>query len=153
MPIRKYDGTIVHTGKDCTISFANEAFVYGDLKNAFTDGAKVTVEIKSRRKARSIDQNAYMHMAFQIIADETGNSADVVKNTMKALYAKKPMLDKDGNEIFNKVTGEQAMYIQDTRDMSTIENMEFMDNVRLFAAEFLGCDIPLPDQNLKINFK
>lgn len=153
MPVRKYDGYIIHTGEDSTIHFPNESFVYKDLKSAFKDNDKITVEIKTRRKPRNLDQNAYLHLCLNMIADETGNSLDVVKNTCKAMYAKKPLLDKDGDEIFDKETGEVAYYIQDTRDMSTTECFEFTEKVRMFALDFCGILLPLPDEQIDINFK
>lgn len=152
MPVRKYDAVIVHTGDDCTIHFPREKWVYRDLKEAFGDQAKVTVEINSRRKPRSLPQNAYLHMVLQMIADETGNSLEVIKSTLKSMYAKKPLLDKEGEPIYDKETGETVNYIQDTRDMSTIEAMEFTENVRMFAQEFCGMIIPLPGENIDLNF-
>jgi hypothetical protein len=132
--------------------FDNETWVYGDLKTAFNDGYKVTVEIKSRRKPRSLAQNAYLHLMLQMIADETGNDLEAVKSTVKAMYAKKPLLDKEGEPIYDKATGEVVSYIQDTRDMSTLEAMEFTENVRMFAQDFLGMNIPLPGENTELNF-
>jgi hypothetical protein len=88
-----------------------------------------------------------------MIADETGNSLDSVKTTLKAMYAKKPLLDKEGEAIYNVHTGEQAFYVQDTRDMSTVEAMTFTDNVKLFAIEFCGLILPEPEENIKLNFK
>lgn len=153
MPIKKFDARIVHTGDDCSIHYPNDTYVYRELKAAFEDGSKVTVEIKSRRKPRSLPQNNYLHMALQMIADETGNSLDAVKTTLKAMYAKKPLLDKEGEPIYNKDTGEQAMYVQDTRDMSTVEAMAFTENIRLFGIEFCNLVIPLPEENIKLNLK
>lgn len=93
---RKYNGRIVHTAHDCSLIFDNESWVYIDLKTAFSDGAKVTVEIKSRRKPRSLAQNAYLHMVLQMIADETGNDLEDVKSTVKAMYAQKAFAGQGG---------------------------------------------------------
>lgn len=153
MPTRRYDARIVHTADDCTIHFNNEGYCYKDLKESFGDGSKITVEIKSRRKPRSLPQNAYLHMVLQMIADETGNSLEVIKTTLKAMYAKKPLLDKEGEPIYDKSTGEAVSYIQDTSDMSTIEAMEFTDNVRMFAMDYCGINIQLPEENIKFNLK
>lgn len=65
---------------------------------------------------------------------------------------KKPLLDKGGEPIYDKATGEVVSYIQDTRGMSTIEAMEFTENVRMFVQDFLGMNIPLPGENIEINF-
>lgn len=149
---KSYDAIIVHIGDDCTLHLPREQFVYRDLREAFADGSKVTVEIKSRRKPRSLPQNAYLHLILQMIADETGNSLEAVKSTVKAMYAKKPLLDKDGEQIYDKATGEVVSYVQDTRDMSTTDMMLFTDNVRMFATDFLGMNIPEPGDNIEINF-
>lgn len=149
----KYDGYIIHTGEDSTIHYPNETFVYKDLKRAFADNAKVTIEIKPRRKPRNLDQNAYLHLCIGMIADETGNSLESVKTTLKAMYAKKPLLDKDGHEIFDKNSGEVAFYIQDTRDMSTTECFDFTEKVRMFAQDFCNMVLPLPDEQIDIKFK
>lgn len=151
MPVRKYDAFIVHTGADCTIHFANPKWVYGDLKEAFSDNSKVSVEIKGRSKPRNLPQNAYLHLCLNMIADETGNALEVVKSTCKAMYAKKPLLNKDGDEIYDK-NGEVAYYIQDTRDMSTTECFEFTEKVRMFALDFCGLVLPLPGEQIDLKF-
>lgn len=153
MAIRKYDGIIVHTGTDCTIHYANEKYVWGDLKSVFADGSKVTIEIKSRRRPRSLPQNAYLHMMLQLIAYETGNSLEAVKMALKSMYAKKPLLDREGEEIRDVESGEVAYTIQDTRDMSTVEAMEFTENVRMFARDFLMMELPLPEEQIDLPFK
>jgi hypothetical protein len=150
---RTYNGRVVHTGTDCSLMFDNEAFVYADLKAAFADQAKVTVEIKSRRKPRSLSQNAYLHLCLNMIADETGNSLEVIKTTLKAMYCKKPLLDREGEPIIDKATGEVVHYIQDTSDMDTFEASQFTENVRMFAIDFCGMTIPDPDQNIELRFK
>jgi len=153
MSVRTFDATIVHTAHDATLHFINEAYVYKELMLAYKDGSRVTVEIKSRRRPRSLAQNSYLHMCLQMIADETGNSLESVKMTLKAMYAKKPLLDKEGHPIADVESGEIAYTIQDTRDMNTIEAMEFTENVRMFARDFCMIELPLPDQNIELNFK
>ncbi len=151
---RTYDGFITHTGdNECIITFPNAKYVYRELRDAFENQEKITVEVKSRRKPRKLNQNAYMHMCLQMIADDTGNDLDAVKTTIKALYAKKPLLDKDGDPIYDKVTGEQAMYIQDTSDMSTTECFEFTEKIRMFAQDFCGLILPEPMEQIPFNLK
>ena len=153
MAQRTFDAVVVHSAQDATLHFTNEAHCFKELMLAFKDGAKVSVTIKSRRKPRSLSQNNYLHMCLQMIADETGNSLESVKMTLKAMYAKKPLLDKEGEPIADVESGEIAYTIQDTRDMNTIEAMEFTENVRMFARDFCMMELPLPDQNIKLNLK
>ena len=153
MAVRTFDAKIVHTGSDATLHFSNEAYCFKELMLAYADGSRVTVEIKSRRKPRSLAQNNTFHWYCGLIADDTGNDLETVKNTVKAMFLKKPMVDKSGKEIINPETGEVAYFIQDTRNLSTVEMMELTENTRLFAAEWFGMDLPLPDENIKLNLK
>lgn len=150
---RTFDAHIVHTADDCTIHFPAEKWVYSELRKAFADGEKVTVEIKGRRKPRSLSANNYLHMCLQIIADETGNSLESVKSTLKGMYAKKPLLDKDEEPIIYQQTGESAMYIQDTSDMSSVEFGEFVEHVKVFSIDFCGFSLPEPNDNIELKFK
>lgn len=150
MPTKSYDAIIIHTGDDCTIHFPNETYVLADIKKLFKDQERVTIEVKSRKKIRNIDQNAYLHLCLQMIADETGNSLDAVKTTLKALYAKQPLLYRNGDPIVDKSSGEIAHYIQDTRYMSTVECFEFTEKVIMFARDFCAIVLPQPDENIKL---
>jgi len=149
MPVRNYDA-IIENG---TYNFVHKTYVLRDIAESFEDKDKVTITIKSRRKPRSLKQNAYMHMCMQMIADETGNSLERVKSTLKAMYAKKPLLDKEGEQIFDPTTGEAVFYIQNTSDFSTIEAFEFTENVRMFAQDFCNLYVPLPDENIELPLK
>lgn len=149
MPVRNYDA-IIENGN---FAFIHKTYVLRDIAESFEEKDKVTIMIKSRRKPRSLKQNAYMHQCMQMIADETGNSLERVKSTLKAMYAKKPLLDKEGEHIHDPETGEIVFYIQDTSDMSTLEAFEFTENVRMFAQDFCNLYVPLPDENIPLNFK
>lgn len=153
MPNRTFDARIVHTADDCSIMFTNETYVYQEIKLAFGDGDKVSVEIKSRRKPRSLKHNSLFHAYCGIIADETGNSLEAVKSTLKAIYCKKPFVDIHGDEIYNKDTGELLTYVQDTSDMSTIEMATLTEQTRMFALEWFGIDLPLPEEQIPFNLK
>lgn len=151
-----FDAVIKHhiteTGRtNGYISFINPVYVDLSIAERFRNGEKVTITIRTRRKARSLPQNAYLHLALQMIAEETGNSLDSVKSTLKAMYAKKPLLDKDGDPIYDSKTGEQAFYIQDTSDMDTQEAAQFTENVKMFAIDF--CNLVIPEPNEQIDFK
>lgn len=151
---RTFDGFIDHTGDtDCSIAFANETYVYRELREAFGNHEKVTIEVKSRRKPRSLRQNNLFHAYCGIIADETGNSLERVKSTLKLMYCKKPFLDVNGDEITDKNTGEVLTYIQDTSDMSTIEMATLTEQTRLFAQDWFNIYCPLPEEQIPFNLK
>lgn len=151
--VRTYDAQIVYTGDDCTLHFPQERYVYGNLKESFKDGERVIVTIQPRKKKRSLSQNSYLHMLLQMIADETGNSLEVIKTTIKAMYAKKELTDKHGDPLIDENTGEAAYYIQETSDMSVEEMMLLTENVKEFARDFLGMVLPEPSEQLPLKIK
>jgi hypothetical protein len=150
--IKTYDALISHTETDCSINFVSERWVYSNLKESFSDNSKVTVEVKSRRKPRSLPQNGLFHAYCGIIADETGNSLDRVKSTLKGIYCKKPFKDKNGDEVYNPETGEVLTYIQNTADMDTIEMATLTEQTRMFALEWFGIVCPLPEEQIPFKF-
>lgn len=156
MPVRNYDAVVKHMHRKdmgALLEYPNIVYVLKDIQDAFKNDEKVTVTIKTRRKPRSLSANNYLHLCLQIIADETGNSLDNVKSTLKLMYAKKPLLNKDEEPIIDEKTGEQAFYVQDTSDMDSFEFGQFVENVKMFAIDFCGFSLPEPDENLSLKFK
>ncbi len=152
MAVRSFDAKINGMAADF-FTFPNQDYVAKELINAFSFDEKVTVTVKTRRKPRSLAQNSLFHAYCGIIADETGNSLESVKSTLKMIYAQKPMLDKEGEVIYNKDTGEQLNYIQDTSSMNTEEMFILTENTRAFALEWFGMNLPLPDEQETLKFK
>lgn len=123
-----------------------------DIKD-FKHDQRVWVTLETYYKTRTSAQNSLFHVYCQEIADETGQDLDTVKATVKAMYAQKPLLDKDGEPIVNKATGDVAMYIQDTRDMNTVEMATLTEHVRMFALEFFGIVLTLPEEQMQLKYK
>jgi hypothetical protein len=87
---------------------------------------------------RSLDQNAYFHgVIIPIIDEETGN--------YNQAYTKQEMAKKFATTTVVLGTGEEGELTQGTHEMNTKEMTEYIDKIRLWASEFLGCYIPLPD--------
>lgn len=118
----------------------------------FKDGARVWISIETYYKTRTSAQNSLFHVYCQEIADYSGQDLETVKSTVKAMYAQKALLDKDGEPIVNEATGDVAMYIQDTSRMNTIEMAELTENTRLFAMEYFGIVLTLPEEQMKIKY-
>lgn len=153
MASRRYDGLIVHTGADCTIHFNNEKWVYADLKDAFSDNSKVTVEIKTRRKPRSLKQNSVLHWYINEIAEETGMAPDDVKDVLRHKFLSEDICDQNGEIMADKSTGEVLKRYKSTTELSTIEFNEFTESIRLWANDFLGLQLPLPNEETELKFK
>jgi len=153
MPTRSYDCKIMHGKEVCVLNFVNSKYVYRDLMDTFKDGDKVTVEVKSRRKPRSLSQNSVLHWYLQEIVDETGMSLNEIKEAMRHLFLSVDMVNKEGEIVSDKRTGEVIKVYRSTADLSTVEFNEFTENIRLWANDFLGLQLPLPNEEVELRFK
>lgn len=108
-----------------------------------------TMEPKEKREKRSLGQNAYFHGVLCPIVleglrdagwDEFEDIEDV-KDYLKGLFARVSTV--------NKHTGEIITRIQKTSKMTTVEFMEFCDKIIKWGAEWLGIQIPYPNEYLK----
>ena len=152
MPIRKYDAIIVHTDQDATVHYPNGVFVYRDLKEAFADQAKVTIEIKSRRKPRSLKQNDFYwgyFLQFEI---------DCFLEFWGELYDKKQMHDWNKSEFFGEVraiesTGEVVRLPGSSKELSTIDFELKLDDIRQWFRLNFEFEIPYPNEQGEIDLK
>ena len=89
-------------------------------------------EIKEYKRTRSSDQNRYYWSLLWIVADEIWTDANDVheKMRMKFLYV---------NE-----SGKQLAYCKSTSKLTTKEFSDYIENIRLFMADF---NIILPNAN------
>ena len=101
-----------------------------------------------RFKKRSNLQNAYLHgvmipLVFQGLRDagfDAVRTHDDAKTVIKSLFLKKT--------ITNDV--ETFEFIRDTHTLTTIEFMEFKDEVQRWAMDYLGVYLPDPNEQLEI---
>lgn len=131
------------------VEFANLKAFQGDLLD-FNDEAKVYITIETYYRKRTLNQNNYFHLICSMIGDETGQDLESVKSTIKLLYARKPVLDKNGEQLWNIETGEPLEYVQDTRDMTTVEMVDLCEKARMFALDYFGIVVPLPNEQVEL---
>lgn len=107
---------------------------------------QVTIESKNNR---SIQQNRYYHgVVVPIVKDglrdagfgEVKSSADA-HEILKYLFLKK--------RIVNEETGEVIELLGTTTILTTIEFNEFVDEIIRWASEYLGIQIPLPNEQME----
>jgi len=106
------------------------------------------VSIKSK-KARSLQQNKYYWAVMvplvkiglaHIGYDEIRTNEDA-HNVIKGLFLKK--------EIVNKISGEvMPGGYKSTTELNTLEFNELIESVQKWAVEYLGIDIPNPNEKL-----
>jgi hypothetical protein len=113
-----------------SIAEANKAFEY------LTElvGKEALAEVKKISPARSIKQNAYLHLTFSIFGMELGYEASEAKVIYKRLANPELYIYEKNNQTF----------LKSSRDLSTKEMSDSIDKWRKYASE-QGVDIPAPE--------
>lgn len=116
--------------------------LYAFMCNAL-DGA-YWIEVKRQRRLRSLDQNAWLWgciypMLLEALLDQGWEFANVeqVHEFFKAQCAK--------DQVVNKHTGEIVEFPSSTATMDTATFSAYCEQLRDYAKEYLGVDIPDPD--------
>ena len=128
--------------KDGKLLFRNRAFVEGYCIQSGLTEFEVTIEKK--KKHRSIQQNRWYWAAIKIMADHTGYTSNEMHEVCKLKFLKV--------ELVNEKTGEVFEYVRSTTDLTTTEFSNYMDEIRLFAAETFSLEIPLPNEQTAMDF-
>jgi HD superfamily phosphodiesterase len=94
---------------------------------------KCIIELKEKKKTRTVSQNAYLHVCITLFAIESGNHIEDAKQLLKR--ACHFMHTFDGEKIKTKLT----------RDLNTQELTDFIEWIRTFSA-MQGNYIPTADE-------
>lgn len=118
----------------------NQAYI--NLK----DG-KYKAEIVTNNK-RSVNQNAYYWdtVIGLCLIGYTDAGWRMDKNQVHE-ELKKMFLKED---VVNEITGEVKTIQRDSKGLSTVEFMEYIDKIQQFAAEYLSITIPDPGEQISI---
>lgn len=92
---------------------------------------KVTIERHTQK--RSLQQNAWMHKIFSVVADHTGNSMEDIKLAYKDMFLGKVAVEF-GDEV--------RMVPRSTARLSTQEMSEFTEKIMAHAQSELGIILP-----------
>lgn len=119
-----------------------------DAIRAF-ENKEVVLSIQKVKKVRTEPQNAYY---WGIIIPLV---KDGLKNTMGEIYSKDEVHEflKSRFNVIEKVnesTGEVMNFPKSTTANSTTEQEEYHEKIRIFAFEWLGITIPLPNEDLTL---
>jgi hypothetical protein len=123
------------------------------ILNAFNEfeGSEVLIIISKAKKHRSNNQNAFywglvIPIVQQGLKDATGEyrSAEMIHyNILLKMFAPE-------NEIVNTETGECITEKITSSQMTTTQFCEYVMEIQKWGAEFLGIDIPNPNENLTL---
>ncbi len=102
-------------------------------KYLHTLSGDVQVIVRKPRKPRSLAENGYYHgCVLKIISECTGHTPKEIHEFL-------------GRE-FLTVMGAKIPVVRSTSDLSTIEMEDFLTKARMWASEFHGCYVPLPNE-------
>lgn len=115
------------------------------------EGKDIELTIQRKRKVRSNPQNAYywgvvLPLVQNGLIDATGETRDLNSIHYQILL---PLLSID-REILNLSTGEVINEKITSSEMTTTEFSEYILNIQKWSAEFLGINIPDPNQELTL---
>lgn len=112
------------------------------------DDVEYSFEIKRYKKDRSNFQNRYYWgCVVQLVYEGLRDAGyDEIRNPENAHEMKEMFFKKI---IFSEQKGELAM-IQSSAQFSTVEFEEKMESIRMWAKEFLGIRIPLPNEQASL---
>ena len=98
--------------------------------------------MKAFSRSRSIPQNSYLHLIFEFIEDywETWHDKDELKEILKSKFLR---------TYSYKL---RTTYIKPTRSLSNREMTIFIGKIRVWAREFLGLDIPDPEEKRMLEY-
>jgi hypothetical protein len=105
---------------------------------------KSLVEVKRLSPTRSLSQNAYLHLTFQIFAVQYGEpSVTAVKSIHYKKYA--------NPDIYIAKSKEGDLFLRSSADLTVEETTRSIENWRAYAGEN-GIDIPLPGDEEKLRY-
>lgn len=116
------------------------------------EGKQLVLTIEKKRKSRSLPQNRYYWAAVVPIIREGLIDAGWTREDVGTLEQVHEILKHKFckvTEIVNTDTGEILSMPPTTTQLTTTDMMDYIDDIKRWAAEFLG--IVIPDPNEQVN--
>jgi len=115
------------------------------------------IEVKRYRERRSLRQNRYYHgVVVKMIAEETGMESEEVHEVLKKKFIKQrdyALVKSEGKyfacfedtgEMIPSDELEEYYKKKGSKDLDTKEFKEYIEKIHIWAANFLGINIPDP---------
>lgn len=103
---------------------------------------QVIVEVKERKRQRSLSQNSYLHVVLAYFASEFGYDLETVKYDF---FKRQVNKDIFARERRNK-NGISVTYMRSSRDLDTGEMTTAIERFRNWSASEAGLYIPEPNE-------
>lgn len=105
-------------------------------------GKPIELIIRRKKKYRSIQQNRFLWLSYNLISDHTGFTPNECHEIFKGLFLKA--------EKVNDKTGTLFQYTRSTTELSTTEFMEYIESIVKFCAEEFQITMPMPNQQIEV---
>lgn len=142
MPLSNYQtGADIEDGK----LVLDDSYAFKTAMWRFKPG-RVTVTVEQEKDRRSAVANRYYWgVVVKLIASETGQDPQDIHDDLRDRFLRKTITYTD------KATGEihERQFARGSSGLTVSEFYEFVEQARLFAAEFFGMTIPDPDPEYK----
>lgn len=143
---------VMFTSEDCTSLIPASVSEFKRHIGDFGPQVKVTVTIENYKRTRSLGQNNLLHKYLTKMGEEIGYDLNEMKDLMKLKFGvMEPVVDKNGNEVYDPETGELQEKQKSTADYKTDEMTVFIDKIRQFSHEVLGCYLPTVEEMKQFN--
>jgi hypothetical protein len=110
------------------------------------------ITIEKLKKSRSNNQNAfYWGVVIPIVQSGLKDATGEFRSADSIHYGILLPLFSPSNEIVNIDTGQVLSEKISSSEMSTVQFMEYVMEVQKWSAEFLGVDIPNPNEEILLN--
>lgn len=136
--------------KDKPLRIVNNKLFREELNNL--SNGRYMINVDKYRKNKSLPQLGYYYACvlpmFLNAAIDAGwelTSREEADTWLKSMFA--------GKDLINKHTGQIIEVPGLKRNMTTVEMLTFINQVRDYAAEYLGTYIPDPEVNLKLQLQ
>lgn len=143
MPLSNYQtGATIKDGK----LVLDDSYAFKTAMWRMKDGARVTVSVEAEKDRRSAAANRYYWgVVIKLIAEETGQDAQDIHDDLRDRFLRKTITYED------KRSGQvrEREFARGSSGLTVNEFYEFVEQARLFAAEFFGMRIPEPDREYR----
>ena len=118
------------------------------------NGKQITLTFSKLKKSRSNNQNRfYWGVVIPLVQNGLLEATGELRSSENIHYRILLPLLAPTVELVNKQTGECITEKLTSSEMTTTQFMEYIMEIQKWAAEFLGIDIPNPNEETTLNFE
>jgi len=114
-----------------------------ELSATFPNVQNLEIIVRKKRKGRSAAQNRLWWLYMNIMSKELGYTKDEMHSICGCKFLMREKVNED--------TGEVLPYIESTTKLTTVQFMELVDELVMWAAEVFSIRLPLPEEQIEIN--